>query len=145
MRRVDKGESSMRDYTYDRDDWRESYGDFTNITEVFTTVEAWPEVRKEFEQIGIPESQLAAFDDLTPVLRVLPAGVNHLFGFTSPWLEKDDLVGTPKVWSTGPPREAHVAFPSRSPDGPGTGITVGVVDTGYRRHRWVRGACTYSA
>jgi hypothetical protein len=155
----------MPDYRFDNSDWQESSGDFTNITEVFTTEGAWPDVREALRRAGIPESQLNPFDftrkfglvrgrlippagiDLGPLLRELPAGLNHLFGFSSPWREDDDLVGlvgTPKVWSTGAPEVAKVALPPRSPDGPGTGITVGVVDTGYRRHRWVRGACTYS-
>src|SRR4051794_29164531 len=153
----------MRDRTTElwqeeKDLWHVVEGDFRHCKNLFTTPEAWEAVREACAAAGVPESQLAAVD-LTPTfglirgsldlpddfdLRTISAGHNHILGFGTPGRSIDDPEGTPKVWSTGQQEPADVALPPRQPDGPGTGITVGVVDTGYSRHPWVRGACTYS-
>jgi hypothetical protein len=149
--------------TYVDTDWQDSRGDYTHRTDLFTTEEAWPQVRDACIRAGVPKSQLDTFDltpsfglirgslltpedvDLGGVLRGL-AGHNHLFGFGNPMKDPGDPQGNPKVWNLGDPVVADgVAFPPRLPNGPGTGITVGVVDTGYSRHCWVRGACVYAS
>jgi Subtilase family len=70
-----------------------------------------------------------------------PFGRNRFFA-----VDDDSVSGTPKTFgSQRPGRPVPTADrpPGRDPVGPGRGVTVGTVDTGYRYHYWLEGACQY--
>jgi subtilisin family serine protease len=144
---------------YKKDDWHDRGQFHTHRKDLYTTEDDWPTAQQTLLDAGAPADRLEPpyrsvryglvrlsldVPDGVELERVV--GLNYLLGFGMVELDQG-VEGQPKIIGSalGDYEPTSEQLPPRIPDGPGTGVTVGVVDTGYRRHRWVRGACTYSA